>query len=118
MKKIKEKLHSKKGESISEVLVSALIVAMAFVMVANLVSIAYSTLRHTDENMSAFYAERNAFEKGTSETSDGTVTIGNGTGANTTSISSAGIAVTITYETVGAGDNANLYVSYEKKAGS
>jgi hypothetical protein len=115
MGKIKQKLKNKSGESISEVLVASLVVAMAFVMAANLISISYHAIQKTDDSLSTYYTERNAFEEGSSDdTSTGTIAV---SGSGTASINQSGINVTISSETVGSGDTAKQYVSYEK-AGS
>lgn len=114
MGKIKQKLKNKSGESISEVLVASLVVAMAFVMAANLISISYHAIQKTDDSLSTYYTERNAFEEGSSETSKGTIVV---SGSGTVDINQNGIGVTISSETMGSGDTAKQYVSYEK-AGS
>ena len=65
-KAIFKKLKSKSGESISEVLVASLIVALAFVMVASLISASQQIIQKNDAKMKEYYAEKNAFEAGDS----------------------------------------------------
>ena len=118
-KKILQKLKNNHGESISEVLIAGLVVALAFVMVASLISASSRMIQKTDDAMSTYYSDINAFESGTASTGTGKLTVtSNGEADDATKVlTQSAIDVTVKYEDVGSGTSTKQYVTYEK-AGS
>ena len=79
MKKSVSRLLSRAGESFSEVLVAILIVAMAALLMASMVSASGSIDRAARMEDADFYEAISNVEEGTATTSPGTVTITDGT---------------------------------------
>ena len=119
MKTMIKKLKNKKGESLSEVLVASLFVSLAFVMILGMIMASQKMIQKTETTMKQYYANRNAFEEGTtSSTATGTITI-SGTSKdapNQTTITDS-INVNVTTQEVTVGSDTQDYVSYER-AGS
>ena len=112
-KTVIKKLKSTKGESISEVLVASLIVALAFLMAASLITASYKIIQKTETKMSEYYSARNAYEARTAadikKTNASIVVAPDTTKTNTTSVSDTVTGITVYVQTVGN----DQYVSYE-----
>jgi Tfp pilus assembly protein PilV len=118
-KRLLQKLKSTKGESISEVLIAAFVVAMGFLMVMSMVSVSYKTIQKTDTAMKNYYEEHNAFETGQASTTTGTLNVTTVTdGSNATTVSDASKQVIVEYETITLGGNDTQFIQYKAKAGS
>ena len=86
MKKSVSRILSRAGESFSEVLVAILIVAMAALLMASMVSASGSIDRAARMEDADFYEAISNVEEGTATTSPGTVTITEGAGLQTVTV--------------------------------
>lgn len=83
MKKVYAKLLSSKGESISEVLVASLVIALGALLVATMISASFRLLSREEQSYKEYIEQKNIFET-LSETKDaGTLNI-TVTASNTT----------------------------------
>ncbi|MBR2547688.1 MAG: hypothetical protein IKF07_05820 [Eubacterium sp.] len=76
---IKRKLHSRRGETIAETLISMLIAALALTMLAGAIAFSFNMIQESRKNLAAYYENSNkmaTFPDGS--TSSGTVTIKGG----------------------------------------
>ena len=108
-KAVMRKLKSNSGESISEVLIASLVVSLAFVMVVSMVTSSQKIIKKTDDAMDNYYEQRNAYEKGTAETSHAVVIVTNTDG---TAISQ-NVNVTVSTMNVTNGTTTTPFISYE-----
>ena len=60
MNRLKQKLRSRKGESLAEVLISTLIAAVALVMLASMITTSARLIRNSQEKMTAYYGKDSA----------------------------------------------------------
>lgn len=86
MKKSVSRLLSRAGESFSEVLVAILVVAMAALLMASMVSASGSIDRAARMEDADFYKAISAVEGGAGTATTGTVTITDGAGSETVDV--------------------------------
>ena len=75
MDKIRAKLHSCSGESISETLIAVLISALALVMLAAMITASVNMTMQSKTKMAAYYAKNNALALPSGQTQTMVVTI-------------------------------------------
>ena len=90
MKKIRRKLHSNRGESLSETLVAVLLITLALTMLAAMISSTASLVKTSEKKMNDYYKNNVQLETFASAASEGKVDIvlgdgsGSGMGAGST----------------------------------
>ena len=103
MKAIRKKLHSRRGESLTEVLISVLIAALASTLLAGMVSASVRMIQSSSAALQDYYT-------GTWTKSEANLTMEYETGKNVTE--------TVATETIPLGRGEKTVVSYQIKGGS
>lgn len=105
------KLKKNNGESIAEVLVSSLIVSLAFIMILTMINASKNIITLSIERQQNYYNQRNAFEAGQCTTSDGKVII-ESTGMN--NVSSMHNDISVKVQTTTILETNETLIQYEK----
>lgn len=115
MKNIRNKLSSQKGETLSEVMVAALIGGMALLLLVTMIMSATRMVERSSKKMTVFYDQVSALESGTAdgnsklESKDDTVQIEYGVSGKVS------IEVTTTTATPAAEETNSGLTAYKKK---
>ncbi len=75
MKKMMQKLRSRAGESISEVLIAMLVSALGLAMLAGVISTSVRIINNSKTTMKTFIQNENALEQRESSEDDGLLTV-------------------------------------------
>jgi len=105
-KKLRARLRSRAGESISEVLIALLISSLGLVLLAGMISASVRMLQRNEENMTSYITGGNTLAAQPSQDKNGNVTLQYGSASNT---------VDVTYYETSV--NGKTVISYKYKAG-